>query len=279
MKTRKKIAVRAAQYLFLVLMLLTIVVPLYLLVINSFKTMPELLGDYFGLPSNFYLDNFESVLYKANYFLYLLNSFVVTAASAIGVYLLVPVTSFVIARQMDQHKYFKFLYVFLILGIFVPFQTKMLALVKLMSALQMMNSFGLVLLYVTSSLCTDVFLMVGYLRTIPRDVEEAAIIDGCSRIRSIFSIVYPMAMPMISAIIIKDILWFWNDFLLPLIVVGGKLNAWTLPLFQYNFKSTYAVDYPVAYAAYFMSMLPVLAVYFLASRQITDGLTEGAVKS
>lgn len=279
MKKLRHILARVLIYAFLVAGMAAILVPLYLLVINAFKTTPELLSDYFGLPSSFRLDNFQTVLSKANYFTYLGNSALVTLLSAIGVYLVIPTTSFVIARRMEKHRYFKFLYYFIILGIFVPFQTKMLALVQMMSSLRLLNTWGLVILYVVGALGADVFLMVGYIKAIPRDMEEAAIIDGCSRLKSIFLIVYPVVMPMISAVLIKDVLWFWNDFLLPLVVVGGNLKAWTLQLFQYNFKSTYSVDYPLAYAAYLISMLPVLLVYLFASRQITEGLTEGAVKS
>ena len=279
MNKAKRTGIRFVQYAILIALLISILIPLYLLASNSLKDTKELLGNYFGIPKEFNLANYQTVLHKANYFKYLLNSVLITVFAAVGVYFITPVTSFVIARRMNQYKYFKFLFYFIILGIFVPFQTKMLALVKLLSTLNIMNAFGLIALYIIGSMMIDIFLMVGYIRSIPRDMEEAAIIDGCSRIKSIYLIVYPVITPIISAVLIKDVLWFWNDFLLPLIVVGGKLGSWTLPLFQYNFRSTYAIDYPVAYAAYFMSMIPVLIAYIFFSRGITEGLTEGAVKS
>jgi raffinose/stachyose/melibiose transport system permease protein len=236
------------------------------------------MNDYFGLPGKWNLGNFLTVLQKANYFKYLGNSLIITVFGAIGVFVVTPVTSFVIARRMSKYKYFKFLYYFIVFGMFVPFQAKMLALVQVLTFFHLMNTTGLILLYIVSGLCVNVMLMAGYIKKLPPDIEEAAIIDGCTRLGSIFKVVYPVAKPMIVAILIKDILWMWNDFLMPLIVLSGKPNQWTLQMFQYNFKSTYYTDYGVAYAAYLMSAIPIILVYIFASRQITEGLTVGSVK-
>ena len=279
MKQVRKTALEIPQYAYLILITLSIALPLYLTIVNSMKTTAEVLTNYFDLPGTFDLSNYITVLKKANYFVYLKNSLIITVISAIGVYLVVPATSFVITRRMENSKYFKFLYFYIILGTFVPFQVKMLALVKWMSALHLMNTTGLILLYIFSSMCQNVFLLVGFIKQIPVDMEEASLLDGCSRLKTIFKIIYPVIKPMLAAIIIKDTLWFWNDFLMPLVIIGGKLDSWTLQMFQYNFKGTYSTDYPLAYAAYTMSMLPVVICYLFASRQITEGLTEGAVKS
>lgn len=193
--------------------------------------------------------------------------------------LLVPITAFPVARHMRTKRYYRFVYYFILLGIFVPFQVKMLPIVKLMASLKLMNPVGLVLLYGCGALCQDIFLMVGYIQTLPRDLEEAAAIDGCTRLGVIFRIVYPLLSPMLATILIKDALWIWNDFQMPLLILNVSTDYWTLPLFQYNFKSTYSVDFTMAFAAFTLSILPMMIIFLLAQKKIMGGLTTGAVKS
>lgn len=142
-----------------------------------------------------------------------------------------------------------------------------------------MNPVGLVLLYGCGALCQDIFLMVGYIQTLPRDLEEAAAIDGCTRLGTMFRIVYPLLSPMLATILIKDALWIWNDFQMPLLILNVSTDYWTLPLFQYNFKSTYSVDFTMAFAAFTLSILPMMLIFLVAQKKIMGGLTSGAVKS
>ena len=274
---RQGLVLRALSYLYVLLGCILIGGPMYLTVANAMKDTQQFTSNFFAPPQSLYLDNFINVISKANYFRYVFNSTFVMVAGVALILLLVPITAFPVARHMRTKRYYRFVYYFILLGIFVPFQVKMLPIVKLMASLKLMNPVGLVLLYGCGALCQDIFLMVGYIQTLPRDLEEAAAIDGCTRLGVIFRIVYPLLSPMLATILIKDALW--NDFQMPLLILNVSTDYWTLPLFQYNFKSTYSVDFTMAFAAFTLSILPMMIIFLLAQKKIMGGLTTGAVKS
>lgn len=276
---RKGLVFRAFSYVYVLIGCLLIGGPMYLTVANAMKDTQQFTNNFFAPPESFYLENFINVISKANYFRYVFNSAFVMVVGVALILLLVPLTAFPVARHMRTKRYYRFLYYFILLGIFVPFQVKMLPIVKLMASLKLMNPVGLVLLYGCGALCQDIFLMVGYIQTLPRDLEEAAAIDGCTRLGTMFRIVYPLLSPMLATILIKDALWIWNDFQMPLLILNVSTDYWTLPLFQYNFKSTYSVDFTMAFAAFTLSILPMMLIFLVAQKKIMGGLTSGAVKS
>lgn len=255
-----------------------IVVPMWLVLINSFKSLDEASQNFFALPASINLDNVRELLNSQNYFHYVANSLIVTVVSVVIVAIFVPMVSYAIARNMKR-RYYKFLYSYIMLGLFIPSQIILLPIVKQMSSLNMMNIWGLILLYVTFSLTRGVFLFVNYIRVLPIEIEEAAQIDGCTVVQTYFRIVIHLIKPMISTLVIMDALWFWNDFQLPLFLLNRSRDFWTLPLFQYNFKTEYSFDYPMAFTAYLISLLPMLVIYCCCQKHIISGLTAGAVKS
>ena len=257
---------------------LLILFPMYLVVINSFKTLEEASQSFFALPASVNLDNVRELLSGQNYFHHVFNSVTVTVVSMVVVAIYIPMVSYAIARNM-RRRYYKALYTYIMLGLFIPSQIVMLPIVKQMAALNMLNIWGLILLYITFSLTRGVFLFVNYIRVLPIEIEEAAQIDGCTVVQTYFRIVIHLIRPMISTLVIMDALWFWNDFQLPLFLLNRSRNLWTLPLFQYNFKTEYSFDYPMAFTAYLISMVPMLVIYCLCQKHIISGLTAGAVKS
>lgn len=275
----KKYAGNTIKYIYLFLGCLLIALPLYLTIANAMKTPQQLSENFFSLPESLYLNNFAEVISKANFFRYAFNSVFITVVGVALIQIIVPFTAFPIARRMKTEPYFKFLFYLITAGIFVPFEVKMLPLVKLMSSIRMLNPIGLILLYSCGALCQDIFLMVGYIKTIPRDMEEASAIDGCNRIQTIWKIAFPIMKPMLATLLIKDTLWIWNDFMMPLLILNVSDKYWTLPLFQYNFKGTYSVDFTLAFAAFSLSIIPMMLVFVLAQKKIMGGLTAGAVKS
>jgi raffinose/stachyose/melibiose transport system permease protein len=141
-----------------------------------------------------------------------------------------------------------------------------------------MNRRGLVLIYITYALCQGVFLFVAYFKSVPLEIEEAAEIDGCGILRTFFQIIYPLVKPMTATVIILNTLWIWNDFLLPLLILNKQASFWTLPLFQYNFKSQFSFDYNLAFASFLFSIVPMLVFYGFLQKYIIKGLTAGSVK-
>ncbi len=155
----------------------------------------------------------------------------------------------------------------------------MIPLIKLLSRLHMMSIGGIIVLYITFSLMHGVFLIVGFYRSIPCSLEEAAVIDGASILQTYGYIVFPLLRPMIVTVIIIRGLFSWNDFFLPLLMLNNSREKWTLPLFQYNFKGEYLFDYSIAFASFLLALLPIMILYIILQKQFIRGLTSGAVKA
>lgn len=254
-----------------------ILFPLYLVVSNSFKTLEEAGKSFFSLPPTPDLDNFRQLFTDSNYWVFLTNSLKISVVSIVLILILVPTVSYAIARNFEK-RYYKTIYYYLMLGLFIPSQVIMLPVTKMMTKLNLLNHTGLIILYAAFSLTQGVFLFVNYIRGLPIEVEESAQIDGCSVLQTYIRIVLPLVKPMISTLLIMDALWIWNDFFLPLLLLNRSRGIWTLPLFQYNFKSEYSFNYPLAFTAYLMAMLPMLMIYCMGQKYIIKGLTAGSVK-
>ena len=247
------------------------------MLINSFKTLEEAGKNFFALPSGLNFANYQELFSNSNYWVFLKNSFVITVFSLALILIFIPSVSYAIARNYEK-RYYKFVYFYLLMGLFIPSQVILLPVTKMMSKLKMMNHQGLILLYAAFSLTPGVFLFVNYIRGLPYEIEESAQIDGCSVFQIYVKIVLPLAKPMLSTIVIMDTLWIWNDFMLPLLILNRSRDIWTLPLFQYNFKTEYSFNYPMAFTAYLLAMLPMLIIYCLGQKYIVKGMTAGSVK-
>ena len=257
--------------------LILILFPLWLVLINSFKTLEEAGKNFFALPSRLNFDNYLKLFANSNYWIFLRNSLKITVISITLILILVPSISYAIARNFNK-KYYKTIYYYLLLGLFIPSQVVLLPVTKMMSKLNMLNHGGLILLYAAFSLTQGVFLFVNYIRGLPYEIEESAQIDGCSVFQTYVKIVLPLVKPMISTLLIMDVLWIWNDFMLPLLILNRTQEIWTLPLFQYNFKTEYSFNYTMAFTAYLLAMLPMLIIYCMGQKYIVKGLTAGSVK-
>lgn len=267
-----------ALYLFLIIGVIMIAYPVYLTIITSMKTPQELSQSFFALPKRLNFDNFHAIVTDSGYPGTVLNTLAITLSASLGTIAVIPMVSYAIARSMREIRYYKYLYFFLLAGIFVPFTVKMLPLVKVMSVMNMLNIPGLIIVYISSAVCEGVFLYVAFIQGIPMELEEAAYIDGASTWKIYLHIVFPLLSPMTATVLIKNGLWFWNDFLLPLLTLNKSPDYWTLTLFQYNFKMTHAINYPMIFAAFLLSMLPVMVFYVFMQKKIIGGLTNGAVK-
>lgn len=138
---------------------------------------------------------------------------------------------------------------------------------------------GLICLHVTLASSQAIFLLTNYIRSVPPDLEESASIDGCTTWGAYWRVVLPLVKPMIATVLVLNALWVWNDFQMPLLILNTVPESWTLPLFQYNFKSQYTYDYNMAFASYLIAIVPVMIAYAFAQKYIVEGLTAGAVKT
>ena len=269
----------AVAYLILILGALLILFPLYITVITTFKTSGESASSFFTLPKSFFLGNYKTVLENPTLWYAYGNTIYITLFSLVLELLVMPPMSFALSRGMFHgSKVFKGLYFFFLLGIFLPFQVRMMPLVKLLSALNMMNPTGMVLLYLAHATCESMFLYVGYLTSISPSLEEAAYIDGATTVQTFYKIILPLMKPILATVMIREGLAIWNDYMLPLLCLNRSNTMWTLTLFQYNFQSEFNVDYNLAFSCLVIASLPIIVMYCFMQKQIIGGLTNGAVK-
>ncbi|WP_246079000.1 carbohydrate ABC transporter permease [Paenibacillus piri] len=273
---RENPVAQSLKYAILLVGAVIVMLPMYLTATLSFKTQAESAKSFFSLPSGLYMGNFAEVV-KGKFWIHMANSLTITVVSMLFIMILVPMVSFAISRNF-RHRYFKFVFYFILSGIFIPFQVIMLPVLKHMSGLHLLNQAGLILMYIALSLTQGIFLSVGFLKNVPLELDEASTIDGCTVGQTFVRIIYPLMLPIIVTIVTLNCLWIWNDFQLPLILLNRSPNYWTLPLFIYNFKTDYGFDYNKAFAGFFLTMLPIIVLYGFMQRYIIGGLTEGALK-
>ena len=266
------------KVLVILLGMVLILGPIFVIFINSMKTMQEAGRNFFALPSGLNFDNYKELFGRSDFWSSFRNSTIVTVTSVTLIVLIIPALSYAVARNLNK-KYYKTLYYYILAGIFIPLQVLMLPMVKQMTQLKLLNQFGLILLHLTFSLPTGLFLFVNYIRSLPAEVEEAARVDGCNVFQTYVQIVFHLIKPMIATIIVMDSLGCWNNFMMALLILNKSHNMWTLPLMQYNFKAEFSFNYTMAFTAYIVCMIPIVIVYALGQKYIIKGLTAGAVKS
>lgn len=266
------------KYVLLIIGAILILIPLLATVFSSFKTTQDIMQHFFAFPNPATLDNYARLIADGigHYFW---NSAVITVLSVILVTLFIPAAAYSIARNMSKHKAFAIMYSLLILGIFVPFQVIMIPITVMMSRLGLANMWGLIILYLTYAIPQTLFLYVGYIKlSVPDSLDEAAMIDGSDRFTTYRKIIFPMLKPMHATTLIINALWFWNDFMLPLLILNKNAEMWTLPLFQYNYTGQYFNDYGPSFASYVVGIITITIVYLIFQKNIISGMSNGAIK-
>ena len=265
-------------YLILTLGALLILFPMYITITTTFKTPAESAVSFFTLPKSLYLGNYATVLQDEKLYYAYGNTILITVVSLLGEMLILPPMGFALSRGMKQNRFFKGLYFFFLLGIFLPWQVRMMPVVKLMGWLGLLSPLGITLLYVGHATCESMFLYVGYLATVSDSIEEAAYIDGASTFQVYTRVILPLMTPILSTVLIREGLAIWNDFQMPLITLNRSSKLWTLTIYLNNFQSELSVDYNLSFACLMLTCLPIVIFYIIMLKQIMGGLTSGAVK-
>lgn len=274
---KKKSLSNIFTYLVLILGLIVIIYPIYLTVISAFKSRKEIINSFLAFPKSFYFGNFQEVLSGGEFLTSLYNSTFVTVFSLLLIVTVIPMLSYSLERNSKRRGY-KIAFSLIMVGIFIPFQIVMLPIVKIISSINLMNKFGLILIYLGMSIPKMSFLYFGFMKSIPWELEEAAYMDGASLTQIFIKIIYPLLKPMTATVIILQGLWIWNDFMIPLIIVNKRAAFWTLPLFQYNFRGQYDIEYNLIFTTFFLAMIPMVLMYVFLQKYIMQGLTEGSLK-
>ncbi|WP_199624624.1 carbohydrate ABC transporter permease [Paenibacillus alkalitolerans] len=258
------------------LLLLTIVFPFFMLFVNSFKPSRDITSNPLGLPASFNPDNYRYAFEKMSFMAAFTNSLIVTAASVALVGLLAAMTAHYFVRRAGKINQVSFL--LMVASMIIPFQAIMIPLVKIYGTIGMLDSkWALIYMYAGFGAPLAVFIYHGFVKSIPLELEEAAFMDGCTRTQTFFRIVFPVLTPTSVTIGILNVLWIWNDFLLPSLVLVQPEER-TLPLSTFYFFGTYAVDYGPLMASLILTVLPILVVYLFAQKYIIQGIMQGSIK-
>lgn len=253
-----------------------ILFPLYILVSTALKSPADIINSTLSLPTSLHFQNFADAIKLTNFFAAFRNSAVITLISVLFIIISNSMVAYAIARNRDV-KFFNILYYYFLSAMFVPFQIIMLPLVKQVSSFGLDNIPGIIVLYIVYGLPFNVFLYVGYLKSLPKSLEEAATIDGATTWQVFFRIIFPLLKPINATVGILAFLACWNDFMLPLIILSNPDFA-TLPLVQYVFQGQFSTNYNLAFASYLLALAPIIIVYIFAQRFIISGVTSGAIK-
>ena len=259
---------------------LTILFPLYMTIIIAFKNPSEMTNDVAGalaFPSSWKLDNFKEAMEVTNFWHTLGNSLLITIATIVLTLLIHSLAGYVIGRNMARKKGYRFIYFYIVSGMFVPFAILMMPLVKETAILGLDNRLGVILLYLVFYMPMNVMLYSGYLKNIPLAMEEAAEIDGASAWKTYWTDIFPMMKPMHATVAVLTALGTWNDVMTPLVIMSGTKGT-TLPLAQLNFQTQFGTNYNLAFASYLLALIPILIFYVLCQKQILNGVANGAVK-
>ncbi|MBD8841296.1 carbohydrate ABC transporter permease [Paenibacillus sp. FSL K6-4396] len=260
----------------LIVVMILFVFPFVLLIVNSFKANQSITSDPLGLPSSFQFDNYVNAFDKMGYVSAFSNSLLITVAGVLLIALFAAMTAHYFVRH--NSKVNQYLFFLMVAAMIIPFQAIMIPLVKIYGSLSLLdNKWSLIYMYIGFGSPLAVFIYHGFIKSIPLELEEAALMDGCGRVQTFFRIVLPVLLPTTVTISVLNVLWIWNDFLLPSLVLTSSEQR-TLPLSTFYFYGTYTVDYGPLMAGLVLTLLPVLIVYLFAQKYIIQGVMQGAIK-
>jgi raffinose/stachyose/melibiose transport system permease protein len=272
---QKKSVARSIIFAVGAVLALSYVMPFFLVFVNSFKPKPEILANPLAFPIVFTWDNFNQALQKMNYFQSLTNSIIITTFSVIALIIVSSMLAYYLARS--NSKFTKGIFLVLVASMIVPFQALMIPFMSIFAPLVSLdNRTALIFFYIGFGVSLSTFLYHGFISNIPKELDEAASIDGATDLTIFWRIIFPMLRPVTATVAIINALWIWNDFLLPRLVLTPDTQ--TLPLSTYLFYGQYSAEYGQAMAGLLLAVLPIITFYLILQRQFISGISSGAVK-
>ncbi|MBB6669119.1 carbohydrate ABC transporter permease [Cohnella nanjingensis] len=268
--------VRILIFVIVSLLAIAFVFPLYVAVLMAFKSAKQTFDSFYAWPSSLDFANFVHAWETSEYPKAIMNSLIVTVLSVALIVIASALAGYSIARR--NKPFYNVVFLLFLSGMMVPFQVTMLPLYKLGKSLHLVNShWGIALIYGGFGVQMGVLFFSGFVRGISREIEEAARIDGCSTPGIFFRIVLPLLKPVTATVLVLNVLYIWNDFLLPLLYLQDKQFR-TIPLQQYFFFGQYSSDLNLAFAYAVMGMVPIVAFFLFMQRFIIKGIAAGAIK-
>lgn len=278
--TKKKTS-RTILFIVMCLVYLFYMIPFIMVLINAFKEKRDIVTSPLSLnpEKGFTLANFTKAFEKMNFLNSFGNSLFITGLSTLGVIILSAMTAYYFVRV--RNKVSNVFFSLMVASMIIPFQAIMIPLVYIYGAkLSLLDHRGtLIFMHIGFAMSMSVFIYHGFIKSnIPMSLEEAANLDGCTKIQTFFKVVFPLLKPTTATLVILNVLAFWNDYLLPSLVLTSK-PLLTLPLSTYTFYGTYSADFGTIMAALVLTVAPILVLYLILQKQIISGVVAGAVKS
>ncbi|MCT1563813.1 carbohydrate ABC transporter permease [Corynebacterium glucuronolyticum] len=268
--------------LYVVLAFLTVVFlgPIFFIIVNSFKNKLSIASNPFALPTGELwagLENYVVGLMKEGFLWAILWSFVITILSVAAIVFFSALTAYYITRVKTW--WTSALYYLFVFSMVIPFQMVMFPTVKIADMLHLNNPIGIVVLYLGFGSGLSVFMFAGFVKSIPLDIEEAAMIDGCSPLENYFRVVLPMLKPTAVTVAILNAMWVWNDYLLPYLVIGLSTKYKTIPVVVQSFVGSNGNrDMGAMMAMLVLAIIPIVIFYVATQKYIIEGVAAGAVK-
>jgi raffinose/stachyose/melibiose transport system permease protein len=261
---------------FMILMAMIFLLPFYFVVVNSFKSYGEILKSAASLPQMWNLSNYANAFKRVHFLRVLFNSFFIASVSIALLVLIGSMSAWWLVR--NKTKFHTILFFAFVAAMIIPFQSIMITLMRVAHNLHLINSrIGLVMIYLGYSSPLTVFLYHGYSKAIPRDIEEAARLDGCNTFQVFFLVVMPLLRSMTITVIILQTLLIWNDFLLPLLVLNER-SLQTIPLAVFSFFGQYTNRWDYALAILILGMIPIVTFFLVLQKYVVQSISTGSLK-
>lgn len=274
MKTKKEKAGLAVKEIFFWILSLIVIVPFLIVVFNAFKTKAEAINMQLTLPAQWHFENFRQVWEQGDILQSLMNSLILSVTSVAITVFASSMCAYVLSRHRTKRN--RFIYVFFALGLMVP--VSMVTIVKVLRVLHLYNTLpGAILVCVALIMPLSVFLYYGFITGIPKELDEAAIIDGAGTFRIFFQIIFPLLKPATVTVIMINFLNVWNDFQIPLYTLPDPDKA-VIVQKVYNFYGTFTASWNLVSVTIIFAILPILVVYLFGQKYIISGMAAGSVK-
>ncbi len=268
-------------YVILVLAAAVVVAPLLIVLMNSFKTKNSIALEPFVFPTSKTFAGFNNYITgvkQSNFFSSFLNSLLITVCSTVLILIFCSMAAWFLTRVKTW--WTKVIYYVIIFSMIVPFQMVMLPLTGVASTLNLDNVIGVIFIYVGFGAGLSTFMYAGFVKSVPVDIEESAMIDGCNPVQTFFHVVFPVMKPTTITIAILNVMWIWNDYLLPYMVLGTTKGETTLPVaIQISMQGGYGdINMGAFMAMIVLTIIPVIVFYLFCQKYIIKGVIAGAVK-
>ena len=267
------------SFAFLLLLSFVFIFPIYLVVINSFKSKFNIIGEPFSFPNEDTFVGFENYINgmeSADIVGSFIRTLVITVGSVIAIVVLTSMTAWYITRV--KSKFNKCVYYLFLFSMIVPFQMVMFTMTSVSINLGLNNIFGIIPVYLGFGAGLSVFMFSGFVKSLPKEIEEAAMIDGCSPIKTFFMVVFPILKPTAITVAILNAMWIWNDFLLPYLLLGSSEKTLSVAI-QLTMQGAYgSIDWGGFMAMLVLAIIPIIAFYLACQKYIIKGVIDGAVK-